>query len=678
MREILINFISKNRNRLVIILFFVLCFSIYFNSLRTPFVFDDGHMIVRNSYIKDLSKLPLVFTSGRITSVPLEKGMYRPILMLTFAFNYFFGRLNPLGYHIINIMFHFLNGALVFLLLRTLLKSKSFWPAFLASLLFIVHPVNSEAVIYISCRSTLMSSFFFLFGLVSYIKWDYKALDKKYFFSLTAFVLGILTKEIMIVFPLILLSYDFLFRRHLFKDIKSIIKPYFLFFLVSLLYLLLRHHLIGTFTNVTLRRGVYENILTQLHVSIFYFKLFFFPFNLCIGRFFLTVTSFLKPAVLQSFLIIVCLFSLSFSAYKKFPLFSFAIFWYFLNLLPKFIANLSLMAAEHHLYLPGIGIFMVIAVVFKRLYYLLEKKKLLLKKIAFFIFILIFSLFCFLTFRRTTIWRNEYSLWKNNIKHSPLAWGAYNNLGLIVLNEGKFEEANGYFLEALAGSEKLPAKALQVSLHTNLAKMHLMQENFTLAEKEIMQAMAINPQVAEVHNNLGLVYVAKGLREKEIEEFKLAIALDHSLIEAYINLGVSYWRQDKSELAIKTLKQGIKINPDYAKPYLVLAKIYDKLRNTSGALRLRNQAMGLLAVDANDYYALGIQYGKLGDKAAIEPFKKAIQLEPEFAAAHNNLAVTYANLDPPQVELAKKHAKLALKYGYKVKPDFLKSLGIFK
>ena len=96
----------------------------YFNSLSNPFIFDDRHTIVENNYIKHRETLPNLFTN-KITSLPITKGMWRPLLMLSFAFNYFISGLSPHSYHLINILLHFLNAVMLYLLLETFLKELS-------------------------------------------------------------------------------------------------------------------------------------------------------------------------------------------------------------------------------------------------------------------------------------------------------------------------------------------------------------------------------------------------------------------------------------------------------------------------------------------------------------------------------------------------------------------------
>src|SRR3989338_7830989 len=114
------------QDRQAILIFAGLCIILYFNSFWNTFVFDDLHSILNNLYIKDLGQTPLLF-KGHYTSVPeIPKGMFRPLLLLSFAFNYLFSGQNPLGFHIINTLIHFLNGALLYSLLRLLKPSLPF------------------------------------------------------------------------------------------------------------------------------------------------------------------------------------------------------------------------------------------------------------------------------------------------------------------------------------------------------------------------------------------------------------------------------------------------------------------------------------------------------------------------------------------------------------------------
>jgi len=176
---------------------------VYANSLSNSFHFDDQHYIVANPYIRDLSNIPSFFKSTRYSSFELTfTGHYRPLLVASYALNYAIGGLNPAGYHAVNLLFHVGSAFLVFLILEAMLgggrsedRSKRqeargkkseirsqiapscilpldscFYIAFSAALIFAVHPFNAEVVNYITARSSVMCSFFYLLAFYCWVK----------------------------------------------------------------------------------------------------------------------------------------------------------------------------------------------------------------------------------------------------------------------------------------------------------------------------------------------------------------------------------------------------------------------------------------------------------------------------------------------------------------------------
>ena len=157
-----------NNKILALILFLV--FLSYVPALSGGFVFDDGHMVVSNILIRSVKYIPHFF-KGEVTSyLPQPKGMFRPLLMLTFMLNYFISGLSPWSYHLLNILLHLANVYLFFLLFCLLFPEADRRLLVAFAFLFGVHPVNTEAVAYISSRSDLLASFFLLLAWVKYIR----------------------------------------------------------------------------------------------------------------------------------------------------------------------------------------------------------------------------------------------------------------------------------------------------------------------------------------------------------------------------------------------------------------------------------------------------------------------------------------------------------------------------
>src|SRR3989304_5042522 len=163
--------------KLVILTFFILLsLGIYFNSLHNDFHYDDLHHIQKNFYIRDIKNIPLFFTEPRTFSA--LSGIahhYRPLVMVSYAVNYYFGKLNPMGYHLVNLGFHAGSAFLLFLIIEAMLrgggKKLSLFPPLTAGLLFLTTPYNSEVVNYVAARSTVMSAFFYLLSFYCWMKY---------------------------------------------------------------------------------------------------------------------------------------------------------------------------------------------------------------------------------------------------------------------------------------------------------------------------------------------------------------------------------------------------------------------------------------------------------------------------------------------------------------------------
>ncbi|MFC1709931.1 hypothetical protein ACFL2J_07750, partial [Candidatus Omnitrophota bacterium] len=196
---------SKKVQVLIFILIAVLTFSVYANSLKGDFFWDDLGLIRDNHLIKNFKFLPQLF------SRPLSSTFhycYRPILNLSFMIDYSIWQLNPLGFHITAVAIHILNAFLVYLLIYLL--SEDLKLGFVTGLIFSVHSVLSEPVNYLSSRADLLMGLFCLSGFILYILYRTSASKNRLYLSgsLILFVLGLLSKEMAVVLIPILILYE--------------------------------------------------------------------------------------------------------------------------------------------------------------------------------------------------------------------------------------------------------------------------------------------------------------------------------------------------------------------------------------------------------------------------------------------------------------------------------------
>src|SRR5712692_9504485 len=188
--------------RRIAILIFVAAWAVYLNSLGGQFVFDDTSIIQNNPQIRSLgiTNLQHIFGSHYWQTVAGQGGLYRPVVILSYALNYAVGGFDPAGYHFVNVLLHALNSVLVFLIIHELFGDLVF--AAWSGLLFALHPIRTEAVAYVVGRAESLAAFFFLVAWLCYIR-------RKLVLSAAAFLLAVLSKESAFTFLAVPLLTDY-------------------------------------------------------------------------------------------------------------------------------------------------------------------------------------------------------------------------------------------------------------------------------------------------------------------------------------------------------------------------------------------------------------------------------------------------------------------------------------
>ncbi|MCM8801400.1 MAG: tetratricopeptide repeat protein [Candidatus Omnitrophica bacterium] len=653
------------------IVFILAVFSIilYFNSLWNGFVFDDLHTISENLYIKDSRYFPLFF-KGYYSSIPnVPKGMFRPLLMLSFAFNYFFSGLQPLGYHIINILLHFLNAVLLYCLLKALKKQISFGLTLFLCLLFLSHPINTETVTYITCRSDLLVSFFLLGAFLSYLK-------AKFILALLLYILALLSKETALVFPFLILAYDFFFgkegliKERDYKDYAF----YILIIAITLSYWIYRAIIFNQSPRDLILspfrshlRSFPSNIFTQVFVALFYLRLFIFTHPLNLHHVFNGLDSLISPKVFLSIVVLISIVIIIFILRKKSALFSFGLSWYLIGLLPKFYAVLNFPAMEHHFYLPGFGLYFVLAVLLERLYLRFRRE---------FIFIgySIILVFMVLVWFRNYEWKDALRFYQITVKREPNSAVAHNNLGIEYLRINLMESAEKEFKKALSLSNSID---VHVNCRMNLARIYSKQKRYEEAVGLLNEALRISPHYSKIYQSLGVVYINMGKEDEAEKTWKTALNFDPRASGVLNNLGLFYLKKKQLKEARDCFQRAIKSNPDDHMAYFGLGQVCEEENDIDSAIKAYEKSIKLYPGYYLSHYTLGTLYAKRKNKRSLWHLKETIRLAPDFAEGHNNLAILYASLEPSQMELARKHAQKALILGYKVDEEFLKLIDYY-
>jgi tetratricopeptide (TPR) repeat protein len=608
---------------LILLLFCILTFWLYANTFESPFIFDDTKQIRENPHIR-LTQLSL----KDLTAAGFKSSRARPIAFISFALNYYFHQYDPLGYHLVNISIHILAGFILFLFLKTTLTLPSInfrcqYPeviAFLAALIWLVHPVQTQSVTYIVQRMNSLASTLFIFSFWLYLKGRLVAAGHRRWLWLAGSVLTWLVslgcKQITVTLPFLVYLYEWYFFQNLSKDwfkrsLKYILLIFLLFAVVALIYLGL-----NPIEKITSLRDFANNeftfnerVLTQFRVVIYYISLLLYPnpSRLNLDYDFPLSHSLINPVTtLLSLIVILGLLGLAVLLAKKERLISLCIIWFFGNLVIESSIIPLAIIFEHRLYLPSMLSFLIPIVIAYRYV------KLGWLRIS--LFCVVLALFSFWTYDRNRVWESEYTLWSDSVKKSPNKARPHRGLGEALAELDKIDEAIHHYRVALQ----------------------------------------IRPDFAEAHNNLGIVLEKKGQSEVAIEHYAQALKLKPDYVKAHVNLGVAFAREGKVDEAITSYRNALSLNPNFAEAHTNLGAALAELGNVKEAILHYTTALRLNPDVEQTHNNLGVAFMQNGKiDSAIDHFQKALQINPEFSEGKQNLIKALAINRELQHEIAR-------------------------
>ena len=475
--------VQKKHIAIIFVIILLLSFFAYSNTFNGEFQFDDDISVVGNPYVNGASKYSLHNLLSGIASGD------RPFTAITFALNYRFGGLDVRWYHITNFLIHIFNGILVFYLalftfnspkLPGSYHSRAPYAALIAAALFLLHPIQTEAVSYISQRYESLASLFYLCSLLAYIK---ARLTPSLTLSATRYTLyavsiisgifAIYSKEIAITLPVVIILYDFYFLEDK-PFLQRLVGPGIFMGLALIAGTLI---IFGFGKSVDAGFSVraftpWEYLLTQFRVIAEYIRLLFLPisqnldYDFRISRTIFEVDTFLASAFLAALLTSALIL------FKRWRLGSFFILWFFILLSPtSSIVPIIDVIFEHRVYLASMGFFVIASDLLSRM---LISKKIPYKKIAIFFAAIGMILLAAVTFQRNKVWETKLSLWEDAARKSPMKSRVHNNLGNCYMLLGKYFSAIEEYKKAIA-LDKNNIEAYY-NLGTNLYNVGLLEQ----------------------------------------------------------------------------------------------------------------------------------------------------------------------------------------------------------
>jgi Flp pilus assembly protein TadD len=686
---------------------------VYSNTFNSSFHFDDYPYIVENPIVKDLS----YFIEPSKAKGPLEAVRHelypvfkqRFIGFLTFAMNYKIHSTNVTGYHIINLAVHILNAFLVYQLVvltfrtsfmkNSSLRENARFIALFSAVLFVSHPMQTQAITYISQRFASLAAMFYLLSFSSYVasRFSTQRTGQYTFYavSLVSVVLAMKTKENSFTLPVAIAMYEFMFftplskgptvRSHWFtkgaeggislhegegKGVRIdfslrrrllFLLPFFLTMIIIPLSILDVDRPIGnligevsaaTRLQTDMTRADY--LLTQFTVITTYIRLLFLPINQNLDYDYPVYHSFFEPPVFLSFLFLLSIFGLGVYCLCR------------SRVMNRNSKIYSLLITDHSLRLVAFGIFWffitlsvessvipITDIIFEHRVYLpsvgaflafgtgvfllIESLKRKAARNAAFSFLVIVPLVLSVaTYVRNSVWKTEISLWEDVIGKSSGKARGYGALGLAFTRKGSNEKAMKYYRKSLQ------LKPNDIEALNNLGISYLNMGQSDKAVELYLHALRLNPDHPETHNNLGNAYKAKGSSDKAIEHYQIALKLRSDYAEAHYNLGYIYGDMGLTDIAIRHYQITLTLNPDFADAHNNLGIAYYKKGQVDKALKHLRVALKLKPNYPDAHYNIAVVYRFIGQSdKAIEHFQTAVRIRPDHAGAHYNLGLIY-------------------------------------
>ncbi|MBI3008645.1 MAG: hypothetical protein HYY56_03920, partial [Candidatus Omnitrophica bacterium] len=331
---------------------------VYANSLNNQFVWDDEMLIVNNHDIRDFHWTGKVFTTSLFHEKD-ERVSYRPLQTLTYILDYSIWELNPAGYHLTNLLLHIITACLAYALIMCIFGNIH--AALLTGIFFVLHPIQTEAVTYVSGRADLLAAIFILSSLLLCVKLkEFKGWKAILLFSLLAITsfLGSLSRESALILPLLVIL-----LHSEFKPLRILM----VLACTSLAYLFLRYSVLGFIIPASDAPDMLTRLLAFIQVLPKYIVLLLYPQSLHMERHPSLSHSLLEPyavlAVIFFIIYIICLMW----AYKRSREIFFGLSWIFISLIPHSgIVPVNAFMAEHWLYLPSLGFFFLLSMILAR------------------------------------------------------------------------------------------------------------------------------------------------------------------------------------------------------------------------------------------------------------------------------------------------------------------------
>ena len=640
--------------------------AVYYNSLSNKFInWDDDLYVTANNDIRTLHGDSVNYTLEE-TFKTYVAGNYHPLTMLTYCIEYRMYGLNPWIYHLDNLLLHLLNALMVFSFIWLLVRQNAV--AFITALLFAVHPMHVESVVWIAERKDVLYAFFYLAALCTYVLFIRNEKFKWCFYVITLifFVLGLLSKAMMVSLPIVFFAIDYFnIRKPTLKRVSEKIP----FIILSVVFGLIAIKAQGSALQPpgVEQHNFFERVLFFFYALLLYGWKLLVPFNLMGFYHYPVKQDGSYPIIVYGAPLLIV--GLLFLLYKYKPRardmwFGLAFFFITIALVLQILPVGGALIAERYTYLPYIGLCFIIARLVYALWVRRSEKRTVSKLAAAGVLIFFVGLCSFLSAQRSKVWHDSISFWRDEAEKNDKNRDIFLKLGSAYDASGQYEDAIKSYSDAAQLDPDYP------NTYYVRGNCYYILGKYMEAAADFAHVIQLEPQIAADAHFMGTSYHQLNKAEVDlvtadiyylrgncyynlanygeaISDYTESIRRQPTNPDAYSNRGLAYSFTGETVNAINDFTTTIQQNPLRAAAYNVRGYLYGTQQNFKGALADYNKALEL----KKDYFEAlsgrGFVYLNLKNyEAAIKDYDAAIQLKPDSGTGveYYNRGLAYFNL----------------------------------
>jgi protein O-mannosyl-transferase len=578
-----------------------LTFLVYLKSLKNGFTnYDDDVLILNNSLVQSLSLeniYSIFFT--------FINGMYHPLVTLSWALEYVWLGSSATQFHLINLIFHLLNVWLVYRFILLLTDKLNI--AIIVTIVFAVHPMVSESVLWLSERKDLLCTAFMLGGLIHYMKYLKNELRLKYIIlTLIFLIFAMLSKPSAAVFPLLLLVIDYYHGRKINKNALLEKIPFFVFAIfIGIIAILAAGSVEGI--NTLEDYTFIDRVFFVAHAIMFYIYKLIVPLALSAKHFYPLKHGGFLPAEYYISFVALALFIIALFKYgrnKREIISGFLFYIACISIVLPVVPVGDTVVAERYSYLSYLGLILIVGHLFDA-YKDRTMMKIKVNRLTFFLIAAFILFFSVNTYSRIDVWKSSDNLWTDVIKKDPTAALAY-----VARGDSKAADAD-----------------------------------YEAASKDYTMAVIIDSSNAVAYNNRGFAWIKTQQYDKAENDLNNAIRLQPGFSKAYYNRSCLYIDMKEYEKAIEDCNKTLLHLPDFAYAYYNRGNASYMLKNYKDAISDLDKAIALDSKTDLFYYYRGLAYFDMVNyNTASSDFSRVLDLNKDNADARLYRSKCYSKL----------------------------------